>query len=134
MFKSIVKSIVKHTLVSTILLTMGMSVMAEDKVPILQKQLMKYKGLNESVTRYVLDNPNGRIHGHDATQILFSVSQDSKLVNIIFLLPASFRIHGHRVLICHLEKGVWHVKELNIQANHRAKMASSVADSMGLDI
>lgn len=88
--------------------------MAQDPVPNFLKELKKYSGLETAVTDMVVNNPFGRIHGHDAEKIELSMNNDLTAAIIVFVIPESFVLHKDRILSCRLINEEWECEEFKI--------------------
>lgn len=78
-----------------------------DPVPDALERMKRWPGLGDAVTRVVMTSPKGRIHGHDAERIDIDVDEKSGKAKVVFVLPASFELHGDRRLACINEDGGW---------------------------
>ena len=85
----------------------GSPALAEDPVPSAMEQMKPYPGLVDAVTDVVFNNPNGRIHGHDAERIDVKVDGKEGRAEIQFMMPKSFTLHGDRLLKCLRENQKW---------------------------
>ena len=89
----------------------GSLALAGDPVPGAMEQIKPYPGLADAVTDMVFNNPNGRIHGHDAERIDVTVDDKKGIAEIQFIMPKNFTLHGDRWLKCRREEQKWTCSE-----------------------